>query len=79
MNLSHDQERIAKSSAEALSSWRDGLGSVVWVVLGVVLAVALVAVGVALVMMLRRRRRVAGHRSGGASSGLPDATSARKE
>lgn len=56
MNLTREQERIAKSLAEGFCRWRDDLGPVAWSVLGAVLLAALLAAGVTLALLLRRRR-----------------------
>jgi hypothetical protein len=55
MKLTHQQENIVKSTAEAISNWRDGLGSAAWVILGLVLLVALLAAGTALIFIVRGR------------------------
>ncbi len=43
LNLSRDQEKFVKMTAQALTEWRESLGAVAWVILGVVLVLGLLA------------------------------------
>jgi hypothetical protein len=53
LNLSHDQEKFVKMTAQVLSEWLGSMGAFAWIVLGLLLVLALVALATVALRLLR--------------------------
>jgi hypothetical protein len=57
MNLTGAQEKFVKMSAQALAEWREGLGPIAWVILGILLLIGMLVAVSAFRLLIQGRLR----------------------